>query len=134
MKLGHLTPSDPSRTLARAAEKLSPGGVIIPDFSPGEPEPYVSEALERAAKAIGERMFVRNGGGTMMPWEFFPERRIALDYARAAFAALREPTAQMEEAGGVFLDAHEYECGVPAGPVWRAMIDEVLAIDAPLKS
>lgn len=83
--------------------------------------------IERVARAIYERR------GLLKPVEAFPTNapwaQRALEEARAAIEAMREPTEEMERAG---LETGEFENGIcvtsasAPGNVWSAMIDEAL--------
>lgn len=89
-------------------------------------EAAVSEMVERVARAINETANKRLNA-------FFVDRNMAFALARAAIAAMREPTAAMEEAAdncsalmwspepGEGLDEVGWDVA------WRAMIDEALA-------
>jgi hypothetical protein len=99
--------------------------LIIPDFSPpptAEPKP--SEALEQAAKAVAEVMARRRPGGTMLPWHCSAERTEALEYVRAALAALRAPTEEMMQAG---MNAGQAPlCDGEIRQLWETLIDAAL--------
>jgi hypothetical protein len=73
--------------------------------------------VERVARAIHRQDFLSEEAAENS-WEIDTELR--MDMARAAIAALREPTPQMIGA------AHEAGIASRVLPVWRAMIDEAL--------
>lgn len=107
--------------------------IIMPEHLPPAPpeDDRASEALEIMAIAIAERMSKRRGGHTLAAWHVSPERREALDYARAGLAAMRKPTQEMLNAGANAVSADAWcatgGTGVEgAGDVWEAMLDELL--------
>lgn len=96
--------------------------IIIPDFTSPTPEPPVPERVEHVAKALFPVLSEQQGGHTLMPWWCSPERQLCLKFARAAIAAMREPTPDMIREGDYFIGHSESV----AGHVWDAMIDTAL--------
>jgi hypothetical protein len=84
----------------------------------------MSEMIEKVAKAMWDarRGHANNSGVFLEFWGdgSIPKKNGILDEARAAIAAMREPTEMMLWAGNEQLDcAGELRC-------WQAMIDEAL--------
>ncbi len=56
-----------------------------------------------------------------------PEKIYALGNARAAIAAMREPSEAMLRAGKRAMGSYgAHDCEVPASEIWKTMIDEAL--------
>ena len=93
-----------------------------------ESDEPVSEAVEVAAKAVGDAMRDYRKGSTLMPWAASPERREAIKYVKATLLSMRATTRAMNDAGAEHLPHPLYEtCDYDqASQVWRAMIDEAL--------
>lgn len=86
--------------------------------------------IERVAMAI--HLSYRADNVTLMSWGRIDKRRRAqaMNAARAAVAAMREPTEAMEIRGGaVDWDEHLTIGGINATLVWRHMIDDALRED-----
>lgn len=96
----------------------------------------MSDMVERVARAMFEASIAMCDAQNMPPealnWDEIPEklpqdsRPMWLSFARAAIAAMREPTPGMVEAAPRMTgaDGQEYLMGLV--PVWNAMIDAAL--------
>lgn len=86
----------------------------------------MNEMIERVARAICTAR-EQNGGPPWEYWEYQPGGKHVLnafrDDARAAIAAMREPTTKMVE------DAYYSALAEDAKGVWRDMIDAALTGD-----
>lgn len=79
----------------------------------------MSEMVERVADALERWAFESGGGGV--------ERAKSLSLARAAIAAMREPTAEMVQAGRHVSHGDDGWVGAEAAAeVWRDMVDAAL--------
>jgi hypothetical protein len=94
----------------------------------------MSEMVERVARAIAGRRAVRLidtygiDEGHLKNFIVLP---VDIEDARAAIAAMREPTAKMVDAGCDEEKVGYAPDGAPADDVWRVMIDAALAEDNP---
>ena len=85
----------------------------------------MSEMVERVARAIFDGLITKGGPGrTMMPWEVSPARAWCVATARAAIAAMREPTEKISGICGAYNETY------PGDQIWRMAIDEILAVPA----
>ena len=91
----------------------------------------VDSPIERVAKAMHDadwRQQIGTNDGAPRSWETNPQQEWWRTMARAAIAAMREPTAAMINAGGDAMPAAEgYDLHADCVRPWRAMIDAVLA-------
>ena len=85
----------------------------------------MGEMIERVAEAIA----LSGNGGTWDDWYNVDQKEFHRRRARAAIAAMREPTPEMPKAemdlGGYGFTDGECYCADPS-EIWRAMIDEAL--------
>jgi hypothetical protein len=85
----------------------------------------MSEPIERVAKAIFDHMFAEHEHVLWDTDDFL--RNNYLDCARAAIAAMREPTPEMWEAGRMKWKSSQHaSVWSKIVPLYQAMIDEML--------
>lgn len=107
----------------------------------------VESMVERVARAIDPRAFdqfeslrdycLRNGDDEAealrtAEWAHGHDVRQAIEKARAAIEAMREPTEEMLDVGACYEDQdhHIFDEGHIARDVWTNMIDAALALEA----